>query len=322
MVMDLRQLRYFSSVVELGSFSRAAKHLRVAQPALSQHVRHMEDELGVALLHRTAHGVLPTEAGERLLRHAKTILAEFAEIADSVRGQNTAPRGDVRFGLPGTVSEILAVPLIEEARARYPGVRIRIVEAMSGYILEWLRRGDVDLAIIYRASDPAGLVAHHGLSEEICLFGLPSIGRVPVAAGGDVTLAQAAALDLILPGLSHGLRDLIEQAAQSIQVPINATIEIDSYGQIKRLAQRGLGYGMLPRMAVQREAAAGIFSTWRLVGPEIIRKVYLAYSLERPLPGAVRAVGQLSWDILRRLVREDAWTAQLTDESHRPELYP
>ncbi len=72
--MDLRQLRYFSSVVELGSFSRAAKHLRVAQPALSQHVRHMEDELGVALLHRTAHGVLPTEAGERLLRHAKTIL--------------------------------------------------------------------------------------------------------------------------------------------------------------------------------------------------------------------------------------------------------
>ena len=88
--MDLRQLRYFSKVVESGSFSKAANQLHVAQPALSQHVRHMEDELGVRLLHRGAQGVKPTEAGDRLLRHAKRILAEFAEIADSVRGEAAA----------------------------------------------------------------------------------------------------------------------------------------------------------------------------------------------------------------------------------------
>jgi LysR family nitrogen assimilation transcriptional regulator len=99
--LDLRQLRYFSKVVESGSFSKAANQLRIAQPALSQHVRHMEEELGVRLLHRGAQGVTPTEAGDRMLTHAKRILAEFAEIADSVRGEAIAPRGEVRFGCRG-----------------------------------------------------------------------------------------------------------------------------------------------------------------------------------------------------------------------------
>ena len=131
--MDLRQLRYFTAIVEQGSFSKAATKLRVAQPALSQHLRHMEDELGVALLHRGTRGVLPTEAGERLLERARAILADFAELRDSVRGESAAPGGEVRIGLPGTVSEQFSVPLIEAARERYPAVRIRIAEAMSGF---------------------------------------------------------------------------------------------------------------------------------------------------------------------------------------------
>ncbi len=86
--MDLRQLRYFTAIVEQGSFSKAATKLRVAQPALSQHLRHMEDELGVALLHRGTRGVLPTEAGERLLLRARAILAEFARIARQRPGRD------------------------------------------------------------------------------------------------------------------------------------------------------------------------------------------------------------------------------------------
>lgn len=319
--MDLRQLRYFSKVVESGSFSRAANRLHVAQPALSQHVRRMEEELGVTLLFRGAQGVRTTEAGDRLLEHAKRILAEFDEIADSVRGEANVLRGDVRFGLPGTVSELLAAPLIEAARARYPEVRIRVVEAMSGYILDWLKRGDVDLAMIYSTSDPKGLAVHHGLSEEICLFANPSFDGQASFAGERVPLAEAARLPLVVPGPGHGLRELIEDAVQSIQVPIQPAIEIDSYSQIKKLVVRGLGYGVLPLMAVNKEAEAGIFRIWRFERPALTRKVYLAYSTKRPLLNAPRAIGQLSWDILRKLVREKAWTAELSDESHRPNLF-
>lgn len=319
--MDLRQLRYFSKVVENGSFSRAANQLRVAQPALSQHVRHMEEELGVSLLHRSAKGVKPTEAGERLLRRANRILAEFAEIPDSVRGEAVAPRGEVRFGLPGTVSELLAAPLIEAARAHYPEVRIRVVEAMSGYILEWLKRGEVDLAMIYSTSDPRGLAVHHGLSEEICLFCSASLDATRTIKGPRISLADAARLPLVVPGPGHGLRELIEDAGLAARVPITPAIEIDSYSQIKKLVLRGLGFGILPRMALNSEAESGLFRVWKIVEPQITRRVYLAYSTERPLPNAPRAIGQLSWDILRQLVRDKVWTAELSDDRQAPSLH-
>ena len=319
--MDLRQLRYFTAIVEQGSFSKAATKLRVAQPALSQHLRHMEDELGVALLHRGTRGVLPTEAGERLLIRARAILAEFAELRDSVRGESAAPGGEVRIGLPGTVSEQFSVPLIQAARERYPAVRIRIAEAMSGFVLDWLRRGEVDLAVIYSTSDPKGLGIHHVLTEELCLFGSPALDAVTVPTGGMVTLAQAAAVDLILPGIGHGLRDQIDDAANGVGATIQPAIEIESYGQIKRLAERGLGYGILPRMAVGEQEKAGVFQVWRIGQPALQRKVYLAYSTERPIPAAARAIGQLSWEILRALVTDETWIATLGEDGEPPSLY-
>jgi LysR family nitrogen assimilation transcriptional regulator len=281
----------------------------------------MEEELGVTLLHRSAQGVTPTEAGERLMGHAKRILAEFAEIHDSVRGAAVAPRGQVRFGMPATVGELLAAPLIEAAKERYPDVRIRVVEAMSGYVLEWLKQGKVDLAMLYATADPRGLAVHHGLSEDICLFARTDMAGISGLPRANVTLRQAATLPLVVPGLGHGLRDLIEDAALSVGATIEPAVEIDSYSQIKELVLRGLGYGILPLMAVNREAAAGEFRIWHFAKPALTRKVYLAFSTERPLLTAQRAIGQLSWEILRRLVADGAWTAELSDDSQRPSLY-
>ncbi|WP_265516909.1 LysR family transcriptional regulator [Nitratireductor luteus] len=320
--MDLRQLRYFAQVVDSGSFSKAAQVLHVAQPALSQHVRRIEEELGIPLLHRTARGVEATEAGSRLHVHAKRILADFAEIPDSVRGTFVLPRGEVRFGMPGTVSELLAVPLIEAAKLRYPDVRIRVVEAMSGYVLEWLRRDELDLAMIYATADPRGLAVHLGLSEEICLFASKDyVGRIK-SEPETIRLADIADLPLVVPGPRHGLRDLIESSATAAHIAITPEIEIDSYNQIKKLVDRGVGYGILPRMAINREVEGDLFRAWRFKDPMITRKVYLSYSTERPLAAAPRAIGQLGWEILRDLVRTKQWTASLSEESHRPNLYP
>jgi LysR family nitrogen assimilation transcriptional regulator len=319
--MDLRQLRYFTAICEQGSFSRAAAKLRVAQPALSQHLRHMEDEFGVSLLHRGTRGVQPTEAGARLLAKARAILADFSELRDSVRGETAEPGGAVRIGLPGTVSEQFSVPLIQAARERYPAVRVRISEAMSGFVLDWLRRGDVDLAVIYSTSDPRGLVIHHVLTEELCLFGSPTLDAIRALPGGIVTLAEAAAVDLILPGQGHALRDQIDEAAAGVGATVRPTIEIESYSQMKRLTERGLGYGILPRMAVEAQETAGAFRTWRIERPMLHRKVYLAYSTERPMSAAARAIGQLSWEILRGLVADESWTATLGKDGHRPDLY-
>ncbi len=307
--MELRQLRYFVAIVEQGSFSRAAEVLRVAQPALSQHMRHMEAELGLPLLHRGPRGAVPTEAGARLLGHARTILDRFAEIPDSVRGADRPVTGDVRIGLPGTVSEILSVPLIERVRAEHPGIRLRVAEAMSGYILDWLNRDAVDLAVLYNPAAPKGLVLRHALTEELCLFGRPPGGAA--LPEGPVSLARAAALPLILPALSHGLRDLIEEVAETEGVPVTPGIEIDSYARIKELAARGHGFGILPRAAVAAEVAAGAFQSWPIGSPPLRRRIYLAHAADRPLSAAASAVSGLAWDLLGELVRSGAWPADL-----------
>ena len=169
--MDLRQPRYFYHVAKSGSFTKSVENLHIAQPALSLHVRRIEQELGVPLLFRGPRGVKPTEAGTRLMDHAGIILNELAAIPDSVRGEAVSPSGIVRLGVEGTILEQIAVPVIEEARSLYPDIHIRIIESMSGYLLEWLTRGELDIAIVYATDDPRGVEIHHALSEELCSLG-------------------------------------------------------------------------------------------------------------------------------------------------------
>lgn len=308
--MDLRQLRYFVAVVEAGSFTRASDNLHIAQPALSQHIRAMEAEFGVELLVRHARGVLPTEAGARLLDRAREIEARFLALADHVRGPRT-PSGEVRFGMPGTINEQLGVPLIEAAQKLFPDVRIRISEAMSGYVLGWLREGTIDLAMLYNVTDEKNLRLHHALTEEIQLFGPPGMVRAP--SGDALTLQAALRLPLVLPGPTHGLRELIETAAANIGHPVAPAIEIDSYRQIKQLAARGLAFGMLPKTAIRQELADGVFHAWRISWPAIMRRIYLGYRAGTPLSTASRAIGQLSWTILNGLVDSGGWTAVWND---------
>ena len=198
-IVDLRLLRYFVAIVDNQSISKAARQLGVAQPALSQHISHMERDLGLPLLHRTSRGVTPTEGGRRLYASARSIIGQAAELPDFVRGAVQNPAGEVRFGMSGTVSELVGGPLLEAAKTLYPAIQIRLVEAMSGHILEWLRRGDVDVALVYATSDPKGLKIEHVLTENLCLFGLAG-GGITAPNGGTVSLAQTADLKLILPG--------------------------------------------------------------------------------------------------------------------------
>jgi LysR family transcriptional regulator, nitrogen assimilation regulatory protein len=305
--MDIRQIRYFIAIVEAGSFLRASEKLRVAQPALSQHIRSMEAEFGVPLLLRSARGVVPTEEGLRLLDRARIIDAQFSSLHDHIRGQEARPSGEVRFGMPGTVSEQLSVPLIENARKALPDVRIRVVEAMSGFVGDWLRAGSLDIAILYKLVDSGGLATHHALTEGIQLFG--STAFRPLPAGDDIRLSALLDLPLIVPSPFHGLRKLIDTAANSIGRSVNPTIEIDSYRQIKRLVRCGMGFGLLPAMAIEQDVAGGKFRSWRVTRPLLARQLLLAYRKDQPLSLAARAIGQLSWTMLQEMALNGHWNA-------------
>lgn len=321
--MDLRQLRYFVTIVEVGSFSRAAHRLRVAQPALSQHVRNMELDLGVELLFRSPQGVRPTEAGETLVRHARLILGQMEVAREAVRRGQVEPEGEVRFGLPGTVSQMLCVPLISAARRRYPKIRLRVAEAMSGFVLDWLRDGKIDLGVLYRSVNERTLQARHVLSEDLRLLGPaePMDDRHP--PDGPVPFAMLEQLTLILPSHGHGLRDLIEERALAEGVRLRTVIDIDTYGQIKLLVQGGLGYSILPAAALRTEVEDGLLKSWPMGIPVLSRDLHLVRPADRPLPSAVTAIENLAYLTLVRLVREGAWPAELAPESRlAPDIGP
>ncbi|MCR4265297.1 LysR family transcriptional regulator [Nitratireductor sp. ZSWI3] len=306
--MDLRQLRYFVAIVEQGSFSRAAQVLNVAQPALSAHVRNMEADLGMRLLFRSAQGVVPTEAGATMLRNARLIIDQVATAEAEIRGHAAEPQGEVRIGIPGTISQKLAVPLILAVRTRYPGIKLRIAEAMSGFVLDWLRAGHVDLAILYMPAVDRGLASERLFVEELCLLGpaRPKTGlRTP--GGPSVDFSAVAELPLILPGQAHGLRQMLERLAVARNVTLNSELDVDSYAAIKDLVARGLGFSILPLHAVASEVTAERLRCWSIVDPVIQREVHLVRPSDRPVPRAVSVVESLCREVLLSLVAEGAW---------------
>ena len=130
--MDVRQLRYFVSIVDFGSLGKAAEKLFVAQPSLSQQMARLEDELGVPLLLRSNHGVTPTAEGDALYRHARLVLKQMEQLKQEVMKGVGVESGTVALGLPTTMASVLAVPLFERIQDRYPGIRLQFFETMSG----------------------------------------------------------------------------------------------------------------------------------------------------------------------------------------------
>ena len=149
--MDLKQLEYFVRVAELGSFTRAAIELDVAQPALSRQVRLLEVELRQTLLLRNGRGATPTEAGKILMEHGRGILHQVQRAQDDLGRLRGGLSGRVALGLPSSVARVLAVPLTRAFREAAPEARMSISEGLSAGLQEGLATGRLDIAVLYNA---------------------------------------------------------------------------------------------------------------------------------------------------------------------------
>ncbi len=301
-IVDLRQLRYFLAIVEEGSFTRAAQRVNVAQPALSLHVRNMEEALGTPLLLRAPQGVTATEAGELLARRARTLLMDLERTEEDLRSLGREPTGTVRLGLPGTISGILSVPLIARCRARYPKIKIVIAEAMSGFVREWLLDGGVDLAVLYAELREAGVRSEPLLDEELVMLAPPA-----QAGAGPTPLDHLAGIPLILPSGAHGLRTMLEEKLRVKGISVAPDIEVDSYSNIKRLVEQGYGCSVLPFHAVAQEASAGRLSVSPFDAPGLWRRTYLAHTTARPLTRAASAVSEILTTVSAELIADGTW---------------
>src|SRR3954470_4073563 len=306
--MDLRQLNTFLQVAELGSLSKAADRLRIAQPALSRQIRMLEDDLKVALFTRHGRGMVPTPAGEVLRTRVSGILRQLEETRADLAQEAGAVRGRVVFGLPPTVGGILATRLIERFLAAYPEVTLRVVQAFSGYLLDWLHGGELDLAVVYGAAPAVSVRVSPLLVENLAFVAAP--GAVPPAHHA-IGFADLARQRLVLPGPQHGLRQLLEAAARQRGVALQVVVEADDLQVLKDLALRQIGATVLPQAAVHAEVAAGRLAVAPIIDPQLSRKLVVAEPLGRQTSNAVRAFAAVLRDEVAGMVGSGVWDGQL-----------
>jgi LysR family transcriptional regulator, nitrogen assimilation regulatory protein len=295
--MDLRQLRYFREVAAQRSFSAAARTLHVAQPALSRQVRMLEEDLGVALLLRTARGVHVTEAGERLRETADFVLRFLEDAGRDLRTLSAEPSGSILLGLPPSVAFLLAPALLERAMAQYPLLNLRIIEGLSVFLLDWLESGRVDLAVLTDAGQVAGRrVERVPLAEEdMVLAGTPELlgARGPNAHHGDVE-----ALPLIM---SDGFRGVIQPWLSLGRVELQGGSELDSIATMREVIRRGVFASIVPYGMVHAEVEAGELRALPLAGPAVQRRLVMGYAAARPVSMTMRAVQRLVQETLAGL---------------------
>ena len=229
--MELRQLRYFVAIVDHGSLSRAARVLHIAQPALTQQIRQLEEELCAQLLHRSAQGVISTDAGKTFYEHAQAILKQVEDAKWAVAQSTDKPAGTVALGVPQSVSSALALPLLTAVREHYPEISLQLTEELSGNLIEQLKSGRINLAVLFDDGQ-LGAFAVTPLVEEELMFITRADSRFAVGRKS-IPLAKAVHAPLILPGLQHGVRPRIERVVQAAGLSIDQVIDINSVAILK-----------------------------------------------------------------------------------------
>lgn len=280
--MDLKQLAYFVRVAELGSFTRAASALDVAQPALSRQVRLLEVELRQNLLTRNGRGAVPTEAGKLLLAHGRGILHQVERAREELGRVRGALAGRVAVGLPSSLARVLTVPLTRAFRQQMPDATISISEGLSVAMQESLVNGRLDIAVLYNAQSGSEIEIAPLLEEELLLVQARPPGSQEEPAPGPISLRALAQLPLVIPSRPNAIRMHIESELAHIGCRLKIALEIDGVAAILDLVADGAGCAVLSRNAVASSVRPSAFSVRRIVEPVLLSKVSLATSSLRP----------------------------------------
>jgi LysR family nitrogen assimilation transcriptional regulator len=303
--MELRQLRYFIAIVDHGSLSRAATGLHIAQPALTQQIHLLEDELGVLMLHRSSRGVLPTDAGRKFYEHALAIMKQVGDCKAGMAQLANHPSGFVALGIPQSVSSILALPLLKAARERHPEITIQLTEELSGTLIEQLFSGRLNLAILFDDDNLGKFKTTAMVDEKMMLITSANSRFAPF--GSSIALAEALALPLILPSLQHGVRPRIEQLARAEGLELQNVIEINSVGILKSALMADLGVTIQAIAPMMPEAATGQLIAFDICGPIPNRHIALCASKDIPLNSAATAIERLVLSVVDMQCRSGNW---------------
>jgi len=283
--MDLRQLGYFISLFEEGSTTRAARRMNVVQPALSMQIAKLEDELGRKLFDRTSQGMVPTSAGEIAYRLFAPILRDLSEAKQQIVSRSSAVSGRIAVGLVASVAtSVLARSLSAFAR-QYPEVEVSACDGYSSSLIESVRAGSLDFAIVNKGRRRSDLPAIDMLDEE--MVAVTSAGSTHNLSS-PLMFRDLAKLPLILPSKRNGLRLIIDKIAENEDIDLSIRLEVDAVATVEELVRSSEWVTVLPAIAVGRGLSEGALRAHRIVAPRVTRQIICVHNPRRPLSAAAR----------------------------------
>ena len=303
--MELRQLRYFVAIVDHGSLSRAARVLHIVQPALTQQVQQLEEELGASLLHRSAQGMQATDAGKIFYQHALAILKQVADAKSAVNQSTDKPSGTVALGIPQSASGALAFPLLTAVRAAYPDIVFQLTEELTGNLTEQLASGRLNLAILFDDGQ-LGKFNTKPLVEEQMMY-ITRTNSQFACKRKSINLDKVLQAPLILPSIQHGVRPRIEQVVREQGRQIENVIDITSIAILKSAILADMGATILPVSPLLAEIERGEMRACPISDVQLSRTVSLCSSKNIPLTNAAMAVERLVLDVSRDLCASGSW---------------
>ena len=304
--MELRSLNYFVRIAELGSITRAAAHLHVAQPALTRHVQRLEDELNVALFTRANRGVRLTEAGQKLLDGATRILRDVERTGDEIRAQDAHPSGKIVLGITPTLCPVLVPDLFARMRRDYPMIELKVIHAGMVRLEEFVIDGRVDIALLSELSRSRLIVSTRLAEEEMVLVTRPG-ARPPGIVDGD----ELRATPLIL---GDGLRAAMDALLAGQGIELKVDTELNDHETIRLMVQQGAGAAVLPLSSVSRECARGVIEAHRIGETGVYRTLALGVRAGRNASPAREAAARM----LRAMIAEMDDEGRLAMAAQKP----
>jgi LysR family nitrogen assimilation transcriptional regulator len=300
--MDISRFASFIKIVDLGSLSRAAEQLGVAQPGLSQQIAALEADLGAQLLLRGRQGVTPTVAGRILYRHAQMILRQLDNAKSAVQATGATVAGHVSVGMPRSVSTMTTVQLLVEIRRRYPDVSVRVTDNAVTQLAELLMNGRLDMAILPTALQ-TGQFIHRPLIVEGYYLVESDDGEGDQQA--TVTMAEVSRLPLMTTSRAHPVRKLVDDSFAAVGLTPNITLECDSLQETLAIVANGGIATLLPWASARR--FPGLLKQRRVVENELLWESGLCISDSLPLSRAATQIYDLVAEVISGELASGGW---------------
>ncbi len=286
--MDFKQLTYFVSVAELGSFTQAEHQLHVPQPTLSKQIRALERELEHPLFERTGRGVVLTEAGRRFHAHAQALLTQAERTRREMIAGSGLLTGECAVGFPSGVGRAITVDLVSACQARLPDARLVLYEMRSREVVEQIGEGRLDLGLAHHPRPGARHTVRQLIAEPLFVVGIADAQGTESRA---VTVNELAEFGFVVHGDRHTRRSLILSEIANATIDLNVVAEVGSTDAVLDLVQAGMGHAVLPASALRHRPDR--FSLRPIVAPSLETTLSLVMPSRRPTTELTTRVAEI-----------------------------